>query len=401
MRRILSLCLMCLIFLVGFPSLSEARIKVLPIIKANGMAGKSYFEESEGSLRGNISLDFMPVLKINPTLSLFPYYSGSYQGSRGAVELQGGGKLQQKRQDHLLSLKVIKKVEDYKLKARAGYELELLRETKDETWGEGLFDYERTYGLVEVERIFRDRYHPADLVLGLGGYRLEFPNYDPIATGTEEWKELSEPGHLDYQANEVSLDGDIVLAPNLLLKGLFFYTHKDYLHQRAVNSEGMFSSQKREDDDYQIKLGTRYTLRQFKTRLGLNYIFRLTRSTQNHFDIAKLQYLPNFYDSHENRFSPTLTFYLPHRLILSSTFEYRDKRYKDRLIQDEKGNYLDEELYSKTYLYGLSLSYPLPKGFCLRLEGDFKRVRSNMDYEAFYNYNYETKYYGLGVSYEY
>src|SRR6266513_1896764 len=122
-----------------FMSLRVEAVEVKPVVNAELLGGQYYYNGSGSSFGGFSSLVASPFMKFNEKWSLVPLYSGSYQGTKQVQDLVGGGTLFQDSQSHNLSLKGIRAFDNgLRLKAVTGYGFELLRETKDEGWGQGL-----------------------------------------------------------------------------------------------------------------------------------------------------------------------------------------------------------------------------------------------------------------------
>ncbi|HCJ66537.1 MAG TPA: hypothetical protein DHV62_04230, partial [Elusimicrobia bacterium] len=157
----------------------SAEIEVIPTGNLSLLGGQYLFEKEAASFGGNVYLEVAPSLQFTDELSLIPTYSTTYRGTKNVTELVGGGTLSQQAQDHLISLKLTNQTsEDFKLKINTSYKLELLKETKDESWGSGLFDYYKIAGGVEGEKkFFPEKAGLESLTAGYGYYILKFNNY--------------------------------------------------------------------------------------------------------------------------------------------------------------------------------------------------------------------------------
>src|SRR5579871_471916 len=117
-------------------------------------------------------------MKFNDQWSLVPFYIGSYNGTKQVTDLIGGGTLFQESQDHTGSLKLIRSFDNgLKLKAIGSYGAQFLRETTDESWGNGLYDNRRTSGGAEAEWSWaKDQ----SVRLAYDYYAIRFPNYTSL-----------------------------------------------------------------------------------------------------------------------------------------------------------------------------------------------------------------------------
>src|SRR4029077_8854269 len=153
-------------------------VDVKPVIDAQLLGGQNYFNGADSSFGGVASLSAAPYMQFNDRWSLVPLYAGNYRGTKQVTDLVGGGTLLQDSQDHTFSAKVIRSFSNgLKLKAVGGYGIELLRETKDEDWGKGLYDNRRLFGGTEAEWSWdKDR----SVRLAYDNYSIRFPNYHSL-----------------------------------------------------------------------------------------------------------------------------------------------------------------------------------------------------------------------------
>ena len=149
-------------------------VEFVPVFGGSALMGQTLQDGKSTSWNGNANLQFTPALKFSESWGLIPTYAGSYQGTKSVSDLGSGGQLFQDSMSHSLRVKGIWRSGNFKLKPQAGYRWEFLRETTDEKWGKGLFDYRKPSLGLEAE------YAVAEAVtVGFSAdwYRIEFPNY--------------------------------------------------------------------------------------------------------------------------------------------------------------------------------------------------------------------------------
>ncbi len=385
-------------------SLLWAEVEFFPLANVSLLGGQYYFEKEAASFGGNLYIDLIPALKFSDELSLIPTYSGAYRGTKNVAELVGGGTLFQEAQDHLLSLRLVNQMrEDLKLKIKTSYKLELLKETKDESWGKGLFDYYKIVVGVEGEKKFDKKI--TSLTGGYGFYMVRFNNYASLAEA-KYGKEVS-PGKniLDFDAHEVYLYGDFVFTPNFRGKADYSFTYKNFLDQKIVTASGDYLTDKRNDQIHLLNFSIS-NLRPIKTKLKIVYALEsqtvIYQSNQNHYDAKNFKFIPNYYNYWEQGLRPQVILYLgkkPQSVDFSYQFAYR--QYSDRLVQDKDGNYKTDKINTQTSTISLGTSYPLREKINLRFQVNYLISSSNMAYEKVYRYNYNTTNYFLGLSWEY
>jgi hypothetical protein len=166
-----------MIFLLMAVGTAAGAAEVTPIGTFGFMGGQHFLEGTASDLAADVNVLVTPVVKFSDRWSLFPTYQGTYQGNRDIQELAGGGTLFQDSTSQNLLVKSVHTLGKWKIKPSVGGRLEWLRETKDEDWGEGLFDYRKGSAGLETEYAFSPR---AGARLAYDYYQLKFPNYlDP------------------------------------------------------------------------------------------------------------------------------------------------------------------------------------------------------------------------------
>ncbi len=230
-------------------------IEFIPMGNLSLLGGQYYFEEEAASFGGNLYLELAPSLQFTDELSLIPTYAATYRGTKNVTELIGGGTLTQQAQDHLISLKLTDQVtEDLKLKANVSYKLELLRETKDESWGDGLFDYYKIAAGVEGEKKFYAAEGKSGVESFTGGYTfypVKFNNYSSLVTKTTSYgNELAGKigeNVLDFNAHEIYLNSELVFSPAVRGRAEYSFTYKGFPDQKVIEDGPTYTTDKRSD----------------------------------------------------------------------------------------------------------------------------------------------------------
>ena len=130
-------------------------LEIVPVFNATLMGGQYIFRGDRSNLGLNAAVLAAPVLRKSEQWSFVPIYAGNYQGTKGVNDGVAAGTLFQQEMDHRVSMTAIDSLPgtNWKLKPSASYKREFLEETKDETWGHGLFDYEKIGLGAEAENI--------------------------------------------------------------------------------------------------------------------------------------------------------------------------------------------------------------------------------------------------------
>lgn len=388
-----------------------SEVKVTPVASAF-LGGGQYFFENSNSFGGNADLYICPVVNFSKDTAILPMYIGSYRGTKDVRELVGGGTLTQEVQDHAVNLKFVTKLsETLKFRTRAGYKLEYLKETKDETWTKGLFDYSRIGGGTEIEKFFGRN----SLKASLDYYTMTYPNYQSLISNPEFFKE----GALDRSELSANAGKNVLDTSNLSLAISWTgsvsdtpsfssywrisndFISKNFIDQKVVKDDGSFSSDLR--SDMINTAGFSYNVVFPRLKASLADSIQLYHSNQNSYDAGRTKYIPSYYNFIENSFAPSITFYLgefePY-IILSLFTEFSNRFYSERLAQNSSGDYLSDKVSQATQTAGVTLVYPIYKGLSAKLMSSYRTTTSNMKYEGNYKYNYYVFNYFLGINWE-
>ena len=400
--------------------LSSARaLEVVPVFNATLMGGQYIFQGDRSNLGLDTTLLAAPVLRKSEQWSFVPIYAGSYQGTKGVNDGVAAGTLFQQEMDHRVSFTAIDSVPgtNWKLKPSVSYKREFLEETKDETWGHGLFDYEKIGIGGEAENIYKD---PFSYRFGADFYRIRFPNFQSLesTSGTDP---LGNPLHrenagtnvLDTYNYQLSASGAVPYPfddPKVSLSGGYSILYQDYSHETLVDARGQLQSATRRDFLHTWNASVGYpkpvTLFGEDCRLdssfGLNLALNL--SNQNTFDATQTQFIANTYSYVDVGAGPSATVAWGDKkrpAAVSGSLRFDRTIYFGRQAQDGGGLYTGARLVQDHYGLGLDYRYPIADQFYLKAQANVLFVRSNNHFETTYSYNYTTENYLLGFAYEY
>ncbi len=387
-------------------SLPVEAVEVKPVVNAQLLGGQHYYKGEESSFGGFASLVAAPYMKFNDRWSLVPLYSGNYQGTKQVQDLVGGGTLFQDSQNHDISVKGIRAFGNgLRLKAYTGYGVELLRETEDEDWTDGLYDNRRLSMGTESEWSWKK---DNSVRFAYDHYLIRFPNYESLssqAASSGQGREFDAPNVHDSASHMVTLGSQWTMPGrglgNLSVKHA--WTH--YGDQHLVDGSGGLSADVRNDSMLTLATsGTWPILTASNCRLFSTVSYSRTRliSNQNHYDASRTFFNPNYYAYTTNSISnewTALAGEAPWTLQLNGTAARQT--YADRLVQDSTGAYGSEETEVDYATVGFSVSYPIAKGFQVKALTAFGWNDSNNTYTQVYQYHYNTMNYFLGFTYAY
>lgn len=384
---------------------SAGAADVTPLWALQFMGGQHFFEGRSSALAGNIKANYTPAVKFSERWTLLPTYAGSYSGTRDVQELAGGGTLFQDSMSHGLLVKSVHRMgERWKLKPSAGAKLELLRETVDEKWGDGLFDYRKLSGGLEAEF---DQTKSAGGRLAYDYYQLTFPNYESLESAADPTlaRELAGAKVLDSSNHLITLGWWSPLPAAGRLDVGVFANRRLFGDQPVVKSDGGLTGTDRTDTTLSLNVETAYpftvgdAVRAVGT-LGLSYGSQ--SSNQNHFDARKAVFLSNYYDYSQWSLAPQVSAaFGESKWVSSLSASYQRRTYSKRPTQDGNGDYLSEKLSLSEITTQFAVTYPVAKNMRLRFQTSLAWSDSNMQYEKVFRYNYKIANYMMGFSYDY
>ncbi|MBI4678698.1 MAG: hypothetical protein HY748_14055 [Elusimicrobia bacterium] len=387
------------------PAAPAGAVEWAPVADAQLLMGQVFEKTKRNSWQGNADLQLTPAVKLSDEWGVIPTYAGSYKGSKSVTDLGSGGQLFSDSMSHSLNAKVVWKRDKLKLKPSVGRRWEFLRETKDESWGGGLFDYTKLAGGLEAEYAVSDNIQARS---SYDHYRIAFPNYRSLESKapTDLSREQSAARTLDTVNHSWTGTGDFSLpfeggwgrlSGNLTLR--------DYPEQRLVAVSGQLSEKLRSDQLRSVSAVVGYS-RKLGPKAAATFSVQLTKlrcaSNQDHYDAQANRFIGTFYSYDERMIKPTVGLVLGIRKALYSMSYLRvDRNYLGRVAQDEAGSYLSDNVTLGQDSFLFSLVVPIAYGMRLVAEGALTEARSNMRYEKFYRYNYTLSSHMVGLGYSF
>ncbi|MFA6092093.1 MAG: hypothetical protein WCU88_04615 [Elusimicrobiota bacterium] len=404
-----------LLAVLALPLASQTALAVEmePLFRAQLLGGQYFFKDEKASLSGNASMLFAPALRFNERWSLLPSFSSAYQGTKRVVDLVGAGSLFQEQMDHRAGLKAVYVPEDslWRLKGRTGYKAQMLKETRDEHWMHGLFDYQSAEAGLEAEYVYRD---PFSVRIAYDYAYTFFPNYTALESqhawdfqGQPLAREMVGDRVLDSHLNMLSLAFDSSIGAASVVQIGLRLARQSYPRQAVVKESGLLDSARRSDYSSHLSAGLRtpFELRP-ETRLTLSgglWGGNLL-SDQNSYDASRLRFISRYYDYVQ--FGTDLGARLDlgderEPISVSLGLSVQRRNYLGRPAQDSSGLYRADHLVQDSWMLTGSLRYPMSQRISLLFELEHGRTSSNQGYAQFYSYDYSATNYLFGLQYEY
>ena len=378
----------------------------VPVFGGTFLLGQTLQDGKSTSWNGNANFQFTPAVKFSESWGLIPTYAGSYQGTKSVADLGSGGQLFQDSMSHSLRFKGIWRHDKLKLKPQAGYRWEFLRETTDEKWGGGLFDYRKPSLGLEAE------YAVAEAVtLGFSAdwYRIEFPNYRSLEStvqGQGLGREQASGRTLDTNNMSWTATASFPFAiPGVKTRLSVNLTDRSYPEQNIVLPSGLLSQDRRGDQlkSVAISLGRGWKLGEDSgVYADLQGSWTRLDSTQNHYDAETSRYTGDYYSYEEQSIQPRATFTLGRRKVeLAIAYLNTRRDYLSRAAQDAGGGYLGDTMVLNQDNFFFDLAVPVGRGFKVLVNSTIATARSNQKYEKFFKTSYTLQSHMLGFSYSY
>lgn len=364
-------------------------------MRASLLGGQTFIGNEQSNIGSLFGLDYIPSVRLTEQTTFILSYNGSYRGIKDLTELVGGGTLYQQVFDHLFTLKLIQELQNLKIKPHISYKIEWLSETKDEKIREGLFDYNKpSYG-VDFEGRFK-LILPTAYVLSFDYYKIQFPNFAILSTyGKENMGEKV----LDHNSFSGILTLDSIIKKDLFLRFQYYLANRKFPDQRIIQDDGQYSLEKRKESFQYLLLRIINFFPKWQANVSLTYNLKINDSNQNHFDVERPRFIPDYYDYVENSISPEVnTNFGKIGVGIVYTLNYR--KYKGRISQDASGNYQPDKTFIISNNFGISFSYKLNPALNILCNYAVRADNSNSEYKTVYRYNFNSNTYYLGVSYE-
>jgi hypothetical protein len=377
------------------------------------LGGQYYFRGDRGNLTGNVTGFVAPVLLVNENWTILPSWSSRYQGTKQVVDLVGAGSLFQQQMNHRGAVKAVYRRPDSKWaqKGSLGYTLHLLKETADESWFDGLFDYQR------IDIGYEAEFHysaPHSVRFGSDIILTHYPNYTSLESqqaldfnGETLARELIGDNILDSRAFSVysGLTGRIKDA--VFYEADIRFSRTSFGQQHIVSGSGLLNEDSRVDLATDINASVSRPVdvgvdMRFTPSVSLGVSNNV--SNQNSYDALRTEFQSGFYNYTEWRVGPGVRADLgdlrqPITVSLSSSLSFR--KYPNRKIQSDSGTYGSDTLTQDRWTIDFSASYPIAPRLRLLFQFQYGRSSSNQSFEQFYSYNYTATNYLGGFRFEY
>ena len=372
-----------------------------PIAGVQALGGVHFFRGERGPVSGNADAVFAPAIRVNETWSLLPSARSTYEGTRRVTDVLGTATPLQESMSHKVAFRAVwaDPASRWRLKPGMSYKLSFLRETRDESWGGGLFD-ERLWTIgAEAEYLTRE---PHSVRASIDWFDASYPNYTTLESqaalqfaGQPLARELVGDRALDRSGARAALSFDMPAGERVKLDAGVSTVWSRYARQKLVNDAGQFDDAAREDFLTAFSAAARMPhewnadLRALGSlTLGAGFL----ASNQNGYDATRGAFLEHFYDYRELSVTPAVKLLVgaPRAPVsLDLSLGWRRRSYAHRRAQDGAGDYTGGPLATTELTFAGTLTYPVAPRFSLVFTLERASASSNQRFERFYRYAYE------------
>lgn len=398
LRRLSPLLLLLFSLRVTTEAWSAGKDPFFYVLEGEFLGGYSQIEGHDGT---GSSLDnwlFAPTWKVNDNTYWINVYNGFYNHSAQVVAQEEGGRSAQTTQGHSLATSFKYEVNDtWSLRPLFFADWIFVNETKDESFGEGLYDYRDIgAGLESTWLLQRTETRMDDVRLGFRFLDREYPNYQSLLSlfnpnGSVETDEK------DLNGYKVNLSRNVVSKDDWswALEGIFFY--KDYTDKKTINSNGIRTGDGREDTVEYLNAFISHPLCPAWTfRLDAQAAFNQSNldfyDTHNSATFADDDFIRNYYDYTSLTLKPSFTYVRSlgeqGNFIFTADYAFNALLYSGRRAQNTAGVYSSDDEEDYTHTFSAKTSYPVTKNVSWVVYGSYTIADSNQDFESFYLYNY-------------
>jgi hypothetical protein len=389
-----------------------------PNWKAQGdvdaMFGQYFYNGSAGSLNGYGNADVQLLHGLSSDWGFYLEGHSTYTGFKQVDELAGGGTLFQQSWDNSVGAKWVKRYDDgWSLKPRVGVRSELFRETVDESWSTGLYDFWRyETGVVWEHKTRLTDEIPWTWQLSYDLYYTHYTHFRSLTSqfGTEQTAPSPGSRILDTVTNQFGYRNEYDL-PNFVSAWIFYsMSFVTFTDQKVVQSQGQFLGTNRSDNYQSLNVGAskRYNDWQILGRVRPVAALSVTAadqiSNQNDFnaDPSLLKFTSGYYNYWEARVDPSLTAtFLATKTVARASAEFATRFYTGRLAQNADGSYTGSRLHQYTESVSLDATQPVWKDLDVKARISWSNTSANTAYEQAYVYNYHDFNYFAGVGWKF
>lgn len=352
------------------------------------------------------------ALRLNDQDQLIGLYNGSFRKDNIFIRQDEGSQSSSQLLSHNLSAALKKHFGTGLIfKPVFFYDTVFVKETADESLGDGLYDYEDLGGGFENTHLFGDEggRRTRQLTYGFNVFSREYPNYRTLeALSSREPLEDKEKDFTGYKL-DASYRAPWWFETTGRVSGVALF--KDYTDKLTVDANGIREDGRRRDLYLEIAGSLQRPLSE-SLSAGFLSAYKDNRSNLNFYDtrntatLADDRYFDGYYDYFAYEIGPSLTVTGPSfgadadPSSLRAAFTFEKTFYPGRTAQDVSGALLGEDQAERNAKSSLTLVVPMSRQWSWMLSGNYEKQVSNHKNENTFLYTYESWSVLSGVRFE-
>ena len=383
--------------------------KIIPILNTDILGTYSKIQGHNDTGGAIVDVLFSPAIKISDDHYVIPLYNFNYAREQQIIAEEEGGYSVQQTLNHNVYLTNKLKLNDNLTTKISGFGTwAFYKETKDEDWSDGLYDYNDVGGILDFEYELGDLQNNVfdEVGLELEYYRRHYPNFKSLislATPT-----APEEDEKDYDGYKLIFGYLRDNPQGLSIEATYQPLWKKYSDKLIVGTDGvLIGGDKRKDNQHTMDLNLRYPATK-RFSLYLDNVLIINNSNQNFYDskdtiaLSDDEYIDDYYEYTSYMIRPKVSYDFEINeekdLTVHLSYAFLNKQYSDRKAQSSTGLYTGEDEEDKFHTFSLGLSYPLTEKIKAIALFDYTIAKSNMEYEKYYRYNYDLMSVACGIS---
>lgn len=352
------------------------------------------------------------AVKLDEKDQLIGLYNGDYRKDNIFIRQDEGSQSSNQLMSHNLSAAYKKYFGDrFIFKPVFYFNTTFVKETADESLGDGLYDYEDLGGGFENTHFFADAEGKLNrkLTYGFNVFRREYPNYRTLeALSSREPLEDREKDFIGYKT-DASYRAPWWFETTGKLSGTALF--KDYTDKRTIDANGIRQSDGRKDWYYEL---TGMIHKQLNETFGLGFESGWKQNlsnldfydTRNTLTLTDDRFFTGYFDYFAYSLKPFVTvvgpkFFAeadPSTVQVSYTFE--KTFYPGRTAQNVSGVLLGQDEIDRNGKTTAQFVVPMGKNWSWVLAGSYEKQVSNQKFENTFLYSYESWSVLSGVKFE-
>ncbi|MCX5715607.1 MAG: hypothetical protein NTV07_01855 [Candidatus Omnitrophica bacterium] len=388
-------------------------LKIIPIGDLKILGGWSDTDRGSPLWGFDIAGSFSPALRLSEKQHIIPLYSGEFKRMRQYITQEEGGRLYNTSQIHNASLAWRSQMTDEVALRMTGIGTwSFTKETKDEEWGKGLYDYEDYGAAVDLRYtdFFINEKGKFNYLAGFEFFHRRYPHYQSLISLAAQT--APETHEKDFDGYKLSAGVEEMKAWGINWSVKPYVLLKHYIDKKLIGDNGVLDiSKKRKDLVFECDATAIKPLVENRWEIGVDAYLNYTESNLGYYDsmstttIADDVYTPKYYTYTAGQIYPYLTYYHPigkdKNFVLRGGYSYMERKYTHRLAQESNRNYTNSKQKDREYGCHFMASYPIKKSLSWITTFDYVRDSSNQKFEQYYYYNYDVYEAMTGITWEF